>query len=187
MGRLIYVTGGARSGKSSYAENYVNNSGRKKRIYIATAIPFDEEMKARVAKHQKDRGENWETLEGYRNLVERLKDKELEGAIVLLDCMTNLVTNLMIMDREADWDNMKNDEIRAVEDEIKKEVTELLEYLTKSSADTVVVSNELGMGIVPVSALGRYFRDIAGRMNQLTALKSDEAYLIVSGLPVKLK
>ena len=186
MGKITYVTGGARSGKSSFAENLVTSSGKRK-VYIATAIAFDEEMKARIAKHQKDRGENWETIEGYRGLVKVLKERDLKGSIILLDCLTNMVTNLMIMDRDVDWDNMSSTSVAEIESEIREEVTELLSYIVESEAEMVVVSNELGMGLVPTYPLGRHFRDIAGRMNQLTAAVSNEAYLIVSGLSMRLK
>jgi adenosylcobinamide kinase/adenosylcobinamide-phosphate guanylyltransferase len=186
MGKITYVTGGARSGKSNFAEKFVNSSGKKK-IYIATAIAFDEEMKARIAKHQKDRGDNWETIEGYRGLVEVLKGKDLRGNIILLDCLTNMVTNLMIMDRDVDWDNLSSEAVNEIEAEVKEEVSKFLSFVKECDADMVVVSNELGMGLVPTYPLGRHFRDIAGRINQLTAALSEEAYFIVSGLPMRLK
>lgn len=186
MGKITYVTGGARSGKSTFAEKYVVESDLPK-VYVATAIPFDNEMKLRVEKHREQRGSQWLTIEGYRGLGEKLKESVGNEKIILMDCLTNMVSNLMIMDREYDWDNISKKDLHTLEDEIRGEVEEVLEYVDQTDIELVVVSNELGMGLVPPYALGRHFRDIAGRMNQMMAERAHEAYLIVSGLPVKLK
>lgn len=186
MGKIIYVTGGARSGKSSFAEKKVFQLNKEK-IYVATAIIFDEEMKERVRLHRIQRGENWITIEGYKDVDKLLeKYKNLDG-VVLLDCLTNLVTNNMIMDKELDWDNLPQEALQKIENDIKDQILSLVEFIKKSSLDMIVVSNEVGMGLVPPYALGRYFRDIGGRMNQLIGKECDEAYLIVSGLELKLK
>ncbi len=186
MGKITYVTGGARSGKSTFAEKYVVESDLPK-VYVATAIPFDNEMKLRVEKHREQRGSQWLTIEGYRGLGEKLKEEIGNEKIILMDCLTNMVSNLMIMDREYDWDSISKEDLHTLEDEIRGEVEEVLEYVEQTDIELVVVSNELGMGLVPPYALGRHFRDIAGRMNQMMAERAHEAYLIVSGLPVKLK
>ncbi|MGL5279863.1 MAG: bifunctional adenosylcobinamide kinase/adenosylcobinamide-phosphate guanylyltransferase [Cetobacterium sp.] len=186
MGKIIYVTGGARSGKSSFAEKKVFQLNKEK-IYVATAISFDEEMKERVRLHKIQRGENWVTIEAYRNLYKILEEyKDLNG-VVLLDCLTNLVSNIMIMDRNINWDKITQDIVKEVEEEIENEVQKLIDFIKNSSLDMVVVSNEVGMGLVPPYALGRYFRDIGGRINQLVGRECHEAYLIVSGLELKLK
>lgn len=186
LGKIIYVTGGARSGKSSFAEKKVFQLNKEK-IYVATAISFDEEMKERVRLHKIQRGENWTTIEAYKNLYRVLEEyKELNG-VVLLDCLTNLVTNIMIMDRDVNWDKISQNALKEIEEEIKNEVQKLIDFIKNSSLDMVVVSNEVGMGLVPPYALGRYFRDIGGRINQLVAKECHEAYLIVSGLELKLK
>lgn len=187
MGRIIYFTGGSRSGKSRHAEQYIADMGYKDRVYLATAIIFDDEMRARVAKHREQRGENWTTVEGYKNTVELVKPHIKKGGVILLDCLTNMVTNLMIMEKEYDWDHMPDEELTSIENNIKKEVEELLEYIKSSDQDIVIVSNEIGMGIVPAYALGRHFRDVCGRMNQIAAAKADEAYFVVSGIKMKLK
>lgn len=187
MGRIIYFTGGARSGKSTQAEQYIFERAYSERVYVATSIPFDEEMKSRVKKHREQRGENWTTIEGYRGLVKKIIPEIQEGGVILLDCLTNMVTNLMIMDRDIDWDNIPISEVDRIEEEIKKEVEELFEFIKGQPMDMVVVSNELGMGVVPAYPLGRYFRDICGRMNQIAGKYSDEAYMVVSGLQLKLK
>ncbi len=186
MGKITYVTGGARSGKSTFAEKYVVESKLPK-IYVATAIPFDNEMKLRVEKHREQRGSQWLTIEGYRDLGEKLRGNIGEEKIVLLDCLTNMVSNLMIMEREYDWDNISKEDLHNLEEDIREEVEAILRYIDESDIELVVVSNELGMGLVPPYALGRHFRDIAGRMNQMIAERAQEAYLIVSGLPVRLK
>lgn len=186
MGKITYVTGGARSGKSTFAEKYVVEKNLPK-VYVATAIPFDNEMKIRVEKHREQRGSKWLTIEGYRGLGEKLKESIAGEKIILMDCLTNMVSNLMIMDREYDWDNITKRELHTLEEGIRGEVEEVLEYVVESDIELVVVSNELGMGLVPPYALGRHFRDIAGRMNQMIAERANEAYLIVSGLPMKLK
>lgn len=187
MGKLIYFTGGARSGKSTQAENYIFARKYKQKIYIATAIAFDEEMKLRVKKHREQRGEDWITIEGYKELIDKIEPyKENEG-VILLDCLTNMVSNLMIMEKEYDWDNISNEEFLFIEKSITNEVIKLFDYLKTLNMDTVIVSNELGMGIVPSYPLGRYFRDICGRVNQIAAQYSKEAYFIVSGIPMKLK
>lgn len=186
MAKIVYVTGGARSGKSTFAEDYVIKDGRK-RVYLATAIPFDNEMKIRVEKHREQRGKEWLTIEGYRDLSGKILDECKGEKIALLDCLTNMVSNLMIMEGEYDWDNISKRELEVLEEGIRSQVEETLDTLMKKDIDVVVVSNELGMGLVPPYALGRHFRDIAGRMNQYVASRAKEAYMVVSGLNIRLK
>lgn len=186
MGKITYVTGGARSGKSTFAEEYVVEKGLEK-VYLATAIAFDNEMKMRVEKHREQRGSQWLTIEGYRNLREKLEESVRDEKIILMDCLTNMVSNLMIMEREYDWDNITKEELFSLEDDIRKQVEDILAFVEERDMELVVVSNELGMGLVPPYALGRHFRDIAGRMNQMVARRAAEAHLIVSGIPVRLK
>lgn len=186
LGRIVYVTGGARSGKSSYAEEIVFNT-EKKRVYIATSIIFDAETQSRVDKHKVQRGEEWTTIESYKNLPEKLQEISDSESVILLDCLTNMVSNMMIMEENIDWDTVTQDKVQEIENVIKKEVENFIQFIKRSNHELVVVSNEIGMGIVPPYALGRYFRDICGRMNQLVAKEADEAYLLVSGISVKLK
>lgn len=186
MGRIIYITGGVRSGKSSYAEEIVIES-KKERVYVATSIVFDEEMEDRVKKHKKQRGDNWITIEEYKNIPKYLEQYKKDKKIVLIDCLTNLISNCMIIDKDIDWDNISMEEVNFIENEIKKYIEDILKFIKESSLDMVIVSNEIGFGVVPPYALGRIFRDICGRMNQLVAKNSDEAYLVVSGLKIKLK
>ena len=182
---IIYVTGGARSGKSSFAEELANK--REKRVYVATAIPFDDEMKFRVKLHQEQRGKNWLNIEAYRDLDIKLEESVSDEEVILVDCLTNMVTNIMIMERDIDWSKLPEDEFVELERGIIAEVDKLLCYADRFNGDMIIVSNEVGMGLVPEYHLGRRFRDIAGRVNQYVAKRADEAYLIVSGLSMKLK
>ena len=186
LGKIIYITGGARSGKSSFAEKLIFDNYKEK-IYLATAIPFDDEMKDRIEKHKKQRGRDWKTIENYKGLAKILKN-HIEGyEVILLDCITNMVTNLMIMEEERDWDNISMKEVDKIRDRIIDEIESIIEFIKENNIDMVAVSNEVGLGLVPSTPLGRHFRDIGGKINQIVAQASDEAYLVVSGLTVKLK
>lgn len=182
---IIYITGGAKSGKSKFAEKLAME--KKKRIYLATSIPFDNEMKNRVQRHQEQRGENWDTIEAYKNLDIILEKASNDKEVVLLDCLTNMVTNIMIMDRNVDWDNISDSILKNIEEEVLVEIKKLINFSRKFSGNIIIVSNEVGMGLVPEYPLGRYFRDIAGSMNQIIAKEAEEAYLVVSGIPMKIK
>ena len=183
MGKIIYITGGARSGKSTFAEEKAISFGEKIN-YIATSEVFDDETKKRVEEHQKRRDSRFVTVEAYKKFDQVFKNVT-EGTI-LFDCMTNMVNNLMF-ENNIDWDNVKSQEIDEIEKEINTEVDLLLNEMEKHVGTSIVVSNELGMGLVPIYPLGRYFRDIAGRINQKIAKHSDEVYFVVSGIPMKIK
>lgn len=185
MGKLILVTGGARSGKSAFAEELAGGFGDRV-LYVATSIAFDDEMRKRIQNHRSGRPSCWETVEAYSDMDNALEGR-LEGkSAVLLDCVTIMVTNLMLRE-EADWDHLDANRMEAVEAGIKTEIEKLLGFIEDAGLPFVLVTNELGMGIVPDSALARLFRDIAGRMNQLIAKKADEVYFCVSGIPLKIK
>ncbi len=185
MGKLIMVTGGARSGKSSYAEDTAKKLGDNI-LYIATSIPFDEEMKQRIRKHREQRPAGWETVEAYRDFGFHLEGK-LEGkSAVMLDCITIMVSNLMF-ETNRDWDNMDTVEMDNVEKQVTAEIQKLVSLIRASDIPFILVTNEIGMGIVPENVLSRLFRDIAGRVNQLLARASDEVYLCISGIPVRIK
>ena len=184
MGKIIYITGGARSGKSNLAET-ISLNNYKTRTYLATAIPYDDEMIDRIDKHLIQRGKDWKTIEGYKNISKLLEGK-IETDVVLLDCLTNMVSNLLL-DNHVDWDAVTPLEVNEMEDKIMLEIENLLNCINLYSGDFIIVSNELGMGLVPSYPLGRYFRDISGRINQRIANESHEAYMVVSGLKVRLK
>jgi adenosylcobinamide kinase/adenosylcobinamide-phosphate guanylyltransferase len=185
MGKLIMVTGGARSGKSTFAEETVKSFGSNV-VYIATSIPFDEEMKDRIKKHRAQRPAEWETVEAYKDIDLMLEGKLNGMDAVPLDCITVMVSNLML-EKAYDWDGIAPEEINAVEETVKKEIQKLIDTVQNASVPFVVVTNELGMGVVPPYELGRAVRDIAGRANQMLAKAASEVYLCVSGIPVKIK
>ncbi|MCK5811654.1 MAG: bifunctional adenosylcobinamide kinase/adenosylcobinamide-phosphate guanylyltransferase [Clostridiales bacterium] len=185
MGKLVFVTGGARSGKSTFAEEYVKKIGGSI-VYVATAIAFDDEMIIRIAKHQEQRPKTWNTLEAYLDIPNKLSLLKPRVKTVLLDCITVLINNVM-MDEINDWENITKEEIDIIEKIVISEVQSLIDYTIKSNITMVVVTNETGSGIVPMYHSSRIFRDISGRANQLLAKASNEAYLLVASLPVTLK
>jgi adenosylcobinamide kinase/adenosylcobinamide-phosphate guanylyltransferase len=186
------ITGGARSGKSSLAEKLAADFGENV-LYIATAKPIDEEMINRIRKHREQRPSHWETLEAYKQFDVVLGDRLTGKSAVLLDCLTIMVTNLMLEYNDGndlhdtDWDSLTPEQIDRIEQSIQKEVLKLIEIAKLSSIPFIVVTNEVGMGVVPAYAMGRDYRDIAGRINQLMAKSADEVYFCVSGIPMKIK
>lgn len=172
--KLIFVTGGARSGKSAFALDLANSIGKKK-CYLATAQALDSEMEDRIAKHKTERGDGWDCVEEPLQVVEKIQELKGRCDLILFDCLTLWLSNLMLESQES--------EVRGQ----KSEVENLISACKKFNGTTVVVSNEVGLGIVPDNALARRFRDLAGTANQLFAKAADEAYFVVSGIPMKLK
>ena len=163
------VLGGARSGKSRFAEKLAAESGLQQ-IYIATAQTWDDEMRQRVATHVERRGDAWTTVEEPLNLVEALKSSCSPGAFVLVDCLTLWLTNIMLAERD-----------------IAEESAELLSVIRGLPGPCALVSNEVGYGIVPENALARRFRDEAGLLNQRLAEVCGHVVLVAAGLPLTLK
>lgn len=173
MGRLIYLTGGARSGKSAYGQKLAELCPGPL-LYVATAGIDDEEMRERVALHRQARGARWSTLEEPLDLTGRLPEHSAGTGALLLDCVTLWITNLLFHhDEELD--------------PVLAEVERFLAVLPAIAAPLFCVSNEVGMGIVPENRLARHFRDLAGTVNQRLAAAADEAWLVTSGLPLRLK
>ena len=162
-GQITFVLGGARSGKSRHAEALVQAAPPPWR-YVATAQAWDAEMTARIADHQARRPPGWQTVESPLELAAALDT----GLPVLVDCLTLWVSNLLLADQEPDW-------------------LALLDALDHRTACTVLVSNEVGLGIVPDNALARRFRDAAGVLHQLVAARADRVVLMVAGLPMVVK
>ncbi len=185
MGKLIFVTGGARSGKSKFSEDLLK--GIDDVLYAATAIPFDNEMENRIRIHKERRNPLWKTVEGYSAFAKNLSDYTVSCSSLLFECVTIMVTNFMLEDRDLDWDNITANEVNFIEQKIHSEVDELIKSAKEFSGNAVIVSNETGMGIIPVSPLSRHFSDIAGRANQKLAASADEVYFTVSGIPIKIK
>jgi adenosylcobinamide kinase/adenosylcobinamide-phosphate guanylyltransferase len=162
-GQITFVLGGARSGKSRYAEGLVEAHPAPWR-YVATAQAFDDEMVARIATHRARRRAGWQTVEAPMALAAALDT----GAPVLVDCLTLWVTNLLLAEQEPDWPG-------------------LLAALDARPSPTVLVSNEVGLGIVPDNALARRFRDIAGVLHAQVAARADRVVLMVAGIPMVVK
>jgi len=167
--RRALVLGGARSGKSALAERLVRETGLR-RVYLATAQAFDAEMAARIARHRADRGAGWETLEAPLALTGALAAADRPGTVVLVDCLTLWLSNVMLDGRDAE-----------------DEATALLAALDGIAAPVALVSNEVGLGIVPDTPLGRAFRDAQGRLNQRVAALCDTVAFCAAGLPLWLK
>lgn len=180
---MILVTGGARSGKSRHAEVLIGDSSQV--LYIATSQILDDEMAARIEHHRQSRPEHWRTVERWQHLDESIHADINPNEAVLLECVTTMVTNLLFDyggDKDPDeWD------YQAMEQAINAEIQSLIAACQRCPAKVVLVTNEVGMGIVPESRLARHFRDIAGRVNQQLAAAANEVWLVVSGIGVKIK
>ena len=193
---LIFVTGGAKSGKSKFAEDMLLklNNGKQKNIYLATSLVFDEEMKEKVRLHKKRRKDEGFTVETYKNFENELsnffENNDKIKNNMLVDCLTNMITNIIFENQNIDWDNFEKklyiQTLEKLNKDVEHSVIELLN-VTDQFENAIIVSNELGMGLVPSYPLGRYFREIAGKMNQIVAETADEVYLVVSGIPMKIK
>jgi len=185
MAKIILITGGARSGKSTFAEIKANEH-QVQTAYLATAIPFDDAMKSRIKKHVNQRPDTWTTFEKSTQAHEVIEEIASKHQVMLLDCITVLLTNTMFQDK-LDFDRLREDEIDGVETKIKKDLELLIDEIKKTDMTVYLVTNEVGAGIVPENRLARIFRDYAGRANQYLGSVADEVYFVVSGIPVKIK
>ncbi len=187
---MILILGGARSGKSTFAEQRAKALQEVQQtdvLYLATAIAFDKDMQARINKHRDVRPSTWHTIEQYKNLG-TLQDEDAfkKSDIILLDCMTLLISNLLL-ETDLDYDHIELSAVDVVEANIQEEVNTLMTLCRRHNKQLIIVANEVGLGIVPAYRLGGIFRDIAGRINQLLAKESDEVYLLTAGIPLVLK
>ncbi|OFS12729.1 bifunctional adenosylcobinamide kinase/adenosylcobinamide-phosphate guanylyltransferase [Hafnia sp. HMSC23F03] len=181
---MILITGGARSGKSALAEKLAAQHGQRV-LYIATSVVTDEEMAQRIAHHRETRPAQWMTHEGYRDLGEVIRSQGGNSDAVMLECITTMVTNLLF-EQSGNIDPEEMD-FEHLEKMIHLQVDELIQGCERCNAPVYIVTNELGMGIVPDNLLARRFRDIAGRVNQRLAAQAQQVYLVVSGIEVKIK
>ncbi|HEX9840895.1 MAG TPA: bifunctional adenosylcobinamide kinase/adenosylcobinamide-phosphate guanylyltransferase [Anaerolineales bacterium] len=180
--KITLILGGARSGKSSYAQSLAEETGRSV-TYLATAQALDDEMSARIQKHRAERPPNWETLEipfGISSHVGQIKTD-----VVVLDCITLLVTNVLMQ-------FVKNDINDIVEEApftraLQKEVDELITNIRTGKQDWIIVSNEVGLGLVPPYQMGRIYRDMLGWANQRLARAADKVIFMVAGIPAVIK
>ncbi len=177
--QLILVLGGARSGKSRVAEELAARLGQRV-VYLATAQPRDPEMAARIAHHRRQRPASWLTVESPRQVGEALARVAAQADVALLDCLTLLASNLLAP---------LGDDPDPLEAEacLEREIDSLLAAYEAGAASLIIVSNEVGWGLVPTSPLGRVFRDVLGRAHQRLAARADQALLVVAGIPLDLK
>jgi adenosylcobinamide kinase / adenosylcobinamide-phosphate guanylyltransferase len=168
MKRVTFVLGGARSGKSAYAESLAKAA--KAPVYIATSEQTDKEMSDRIALHRERRGKRWRTIEEPLQLTAAIAICDHKGGFMLIDCITVWLNNLLFHKEDVDT-----------------HITILCQTLAEVKGEVVIVANEVGLGIVPDNALARRFRDVAGRVNQAIAQAADEVVFIAAGLPTLLK
>ncbi len=170
--KIIFITGGVRSGKSRFAEEMARQyPGRK--AYLATAQALDEEMAERIRRHRNNRPGDWETLEEPLKVVECIASEGNRFGLILLDCLTLWISNLMMAEKR--------------EEEILGEGDRLVEACRKAGSSIILVGNEVGMGIVPDNVQARMFRDLSGLVQQKIAREADEVYFLVSGIAQRIK
>jgi adenosylcobinamide kinase/adenosylcobinamide-phosphate guanylyltransferase len=172
QGSVTLVLGGARSGKSRYAQQLAEQSRHV--VFVATAKVSDEEMRAKIARHREDRPTEWLTVEEPLELPRVLAEHEVDSDVIVVDCLTVYAANLM----EAEGDDS---------DALECRVQMLCDALREVNCRVIVVSNEVGSGVHPVSPLGRRYRDLLGEINQNVARVADDVVLMVAGLPLALK
>lgn len=183
MSKVILVLGGARSGKSTFAEKLAKKIGGSNVTYIATAEALDQEMEERIAHHKSQRPMEWETIEAPTDIYQAIRGIE-NSRTVLIDCLTLYLSNRLLKEKpEGDFDLQR---IVKVEEDIIEKIKIILTYAREREIDLIIVSNEVGQGLVPSYELGRVFRDISGRANQYISSKADEVYLTIAGLPLDL-
>ncbi|MCK4402966.1 MAG: bifunctional adenosylcobinamide kinase/adenosylcobinamide-phosphate guanylyltransferase [Dehalococcoidia bacterium] len=193
---FILILGGVRSGKSGFAQSMAAKLGRKV-LFVATGQPLDEEMASRIEEHKRMRPKNWRTLEIDVKVGQRLKERIEDADVVLLDCLTLLVSNILTREGrepfsspstgEDEGEGENGEAISEAEKLVVDEIDELIECINRHQGIFIVVSNEVGLGLVPESKLGRVYRDLLGRANQLLAQHADEVYFMASGIPVRIK
>lgn len=176
MGKCVLILGGARSGKSNYAQKMASSYGGKV-LFLATAQALDEEMRLRIESHRKARPKSWRTLELACGLGNGIAKHIGDSKVVIIDCLTLLVSNLVGRGGSAE----------EAERCVRREINSLLRCLDKVRATFIIVSNEVGLGLVPDNPLGRLYRDLLGKANQAVARRADEVYFMVAGMPTKLK
>lgn len=186
-GRLVFVSGGARSGKSVFAERYAGESG-KRVIYVATASPSDAEISHRIEEHRWRRPVGWITIEEPLRLDAVIRGNDDRDTLILVDCLTLLISNHLLSRAGTEGAGLGNSRRKGeIFGEIMSYLRQVAALARDSQSDVVVVSNEVGMGLVPDNFLGRIYRDLAGKANQEFAALADEAFILFSGLPLRLR
>lgn len=179
----ILLTGGARSGKSHFAQELAVKSG-KRVLFVATAEAGDDEMRQRIKAHQLSRPPEWGTLEAPTNVGNEILKKAGVAEVIIVDCITMLVNN--IFNQYADRAAEQIDAV-LLEREVTREIGELIECLKQNSAAFILVTNEIGLGLVPANPIDRLYRDLLGKANRMLAEQVEEVYLMVAGLPARVK
>ena len=173
MNQKVLIIGGCRSGKSRHALDLALSIEGDKKVFIATCEPRDDEMHLRVANHQKERGDAWRTVEAPLHLAEAILQNAKSGSVVLVDCLTLWINNLM----------MENEDIQYTD----QKIADLIEVIQKAEGPVVLVSNEVGTGIVPENKMARAYRDLVGSVNQAAARAVDRVDMVVAGIAVTIK
>ena len=192
MGRLILITGGARSGKSNYAEKRAEELGGDQVLYVATSEVRDDEMRERVRRHQIQRPSAWQTIEAPMQVAQRMRaESALQEEVILLDCLTLLTSNVLLEaagPQGGAFDDPSADPFAPkIEAALLKEVDELMTLSREFAGTMLLVTNEIGLGLVPPYELGRAYRDLLGRANQVVAQQSNEVVLMVSGIALQIR
>jgi adenosylcobinamide kinase/adenosylcobinamide-phosphate guanylyltransferase len=170
---IVFVIGGCRSGKSRQALETADGMALNKKVFIATCVPHDQEMKQRIGRHQKERSQDWQTVEAPVDLPQAIIENSRQADVLLVDCLTLWIGNLMM--ETAD------------DEKIVERISSLIKSLASSGCPVVLVSNEVGAGIVPENKLARRFRDLVGAANQAVAGLADRVLWMVAGIPVQIK
>ena len=183
MKKVILLLGGARSGKSHFAQEYAWRSGQKV-LFVATATAGDDDMWRRIEKHKEGRPSSWSTLEVVTGIGKQIEVNFGDARLIVIDCITLLVNNIFSRYDEKQFDTIDD---TVLEQEVVAEIEQLQICLKKVDASFLIISNEVGLGLVPDNRMGRLYRDILGRANQMLAQTADEVTLMVAGIPVRIK
>jgi len=182
--KCILILGGARSGKSSFAQHLASQLGEKV-LFVATAAGLDEEMKRRIEEHQKGRPKSWRTLESLTGVGKSIAEHGRDAQVVIVDCVTLLINNVFEECKSSLGLQEVDEDL--LEKRVTAEMQELIACIGKLDASFVIVSNEVGTGLVPVTMVGRTYRDLLGKANQELARRSDQVYLMIAAIPIRMK
>ena len=186
MSKVTLITGGARSGKSSFAEDLIKEKGENI-LYVATAKPIDDEMKDRIKKHQERRPAHWGLIEQYSGLSAVLPAESKKYDAILLDCVTIMSTNIIFDQPVMLKEDVTFEEMLETEKVLVAEIQDFIGCFKDLSRDLILVTNEVGLGLVPEYPLSRFYRDALGRVNQALGKAADEVYFVSCGCPLKIK
>lgn len=174
---MTFILGGARAGKSRFAQELAAKL-KKRVLFVATCEPLDEEMSARIKAHQRSRPSDWNTLEVPTDVAKAMRGKVGAAEVVILDCLTLLISNIVGRE-EADAETLDK--------KVNAELEDLVAFMRTQNAHFIIVSNDVGLGVVPPYRAGRIYRDVLGTANQMLAREADEVYFMVAGIPIQIK